>query len=446
MGRFFINKDYQLSILDSTDPAQVLAAAIDYPPAQTLYIVASKSGGTAEVMAAFEYFWELSGQDGSRFIAITDPGTSLEKLAVEHGFRRVFNADPSVGGRYSALTHFGLVPAALIGVDLAQLLDRAAQMRQACGGMDRGRSVVCRNPGIVLGAILGQSALGGRDKLTILADLPLESFGSWMEQLIAESTGKQDMGIVPIDLEPLGEPAIYGNDRLFVYLRQTGEHDLAASGLRAAGFPVLEFPMPDAYSLGSEFFRWELATAVACHILGVNAFDQPDVQDAKDRTKAKIAEFQDRGNLPEKDLVALEDAGAALKALLAAAKQGDYIAINAYLPRNDEMLQALTALRSHLRDQTQCATTLGFGPRFQHSTGQLHKGGPDSGLFIQIVADPGEDVKIPAQGMSFGTLERAQALGDYEALSARGRGALRLHLPDAATVRELASLTQPAGR
>ncbi len=444
IGHFAASKEYQLAILDSTDPAQVLAAALEYPPAQTLYIVSSKSGGTSEVMAAFEYFWELSGKDGSHFVAITDPGTSLETLAVERRFRRLFGADPNVGGRYSALTHFGLVPAALLGLDLTQLLDRASQMRKDSGGMDKGRTAVCRNPGIALGVILAEAVLHGRDKLTVLADAPLNSFGSWLEQLIAESSGKEGKGIIPVDLEPVADPALYGDDRLFVYLRRTGESDAAVSALRAAGFPVLEFHMADAYSLGAEFFRWELATAVACHILGVDAFDQPDVQDAKDRTKAKITEFQSKGSLPEKDLVLLESGGSALKEFLASARAGDYIAINAYLPRNEAMTTALTTLRTMIREQTHCATTVGFGPRFQHSTGQLHKGGPDTGLFLQIVADPVEDVKIPAQGMTFGTLERAQALGDYEALTSRGRRTLRLHLPEPSAVRELAALLQPA--
>jgi transaldolase/glucose-6-phosphate isomerase len=443
ISRFFPGPEYQLSILDSTDPQQVLSAAVLFPPAQTLYIVASKSGGTAEVSAALNYFWELSGADGSRFIAITDPGTSLESLAREKGFRRIFNADPSVGGRYSALTHFGLVPAALLGVDLARLLDRAARLRSECGGgMEKGHHLSCRNPGIVLGAILGQSALEGRDKLTVIADPPLESFGSWLEQLIAESSGKQGKGIIPVDLEPVGEPSIYGQDRLFVYLRQAGEVEAQASGLRRAGFPVIELLLADAYALGAEFFRWELAAAVACHILGVNAFDQPDVQDAKERTKAGIAEYQKTQALPEKDLISLDGAASALHAFLAQARAGDYLAINAYLPRDEDTLHALTDLRTVLRKRTRLAATLGFGPRFQHSTGQLHKGGPATGLFLQIVADAEEDVEIPGQGMTFGTLERAQALGDYEALLAKGRRVLRLRLPRVDDVIELPGLAE----
>ncbi len=431
----------RLSTLDSTDPAQVLAAAQDFPPSESLYIVASKSGGTAEVTAMFNYFWDLSKGDGSRFVAITDAGTSLESLARERGFRKIFNADSTVGGRYSALTHFGLVPAALLGVELNQFLSRAAWMRKQClalSGAERSRVCpACRNPGLVLGAVLGESALAGRDKLTVLADAPLVSFGSWIEQIIAESSGKLGRGIVPVDLEPLGDASVYGGDRLFVYLRQTGEHDAAVAKLREAGFPALEFSMPDAYSLAAEFYRWEMATAVACHILGVNAFDQPDVQDAKDRTKAKIAEYQKNGQLTESDLVEAKDARGALTGLLARVKAGDYIAVNAYVPRSAETITALTQFRLALRGKTGCATTVGFGPRFQHSTGQLHKGGADNGLFIQIVTDASPDADIPTQGMTFGTLERAQALGDYEALTARGRRVLRLHVPKVSDLRLL---------
>ncbi|MGE5252230.1 MAG: bifunctional transaldolase/phosoglucose isomerase, partial [Bacteroidota bacterium] len=440
-GRFFPNPEAELEILDSTDPAQVLATALEFPPAQSLYIVASKSGGTAEVTAAFDYFWELAGGDGSRFIAITDPGTALEALGKERAFRKIFNADPNVGGRYSALTHFGLVPAALAGVDLDQLLQRAEQIRRNCGGGgEKTRGAACRNAGVVLGAILGESAVQGRDKLTIIADEPLQSFGSWMEQLIAESSGKQGKGIIPVDLEPLGDPDVYGADRLFVHLQQTGEQEAAAARLREAGFPVLELAMPDAYSLGAEFYRWEMATATACHILGVNAFDQPDVQDAKDRTKVKIAEYQQSGTLEESDLVEIKDVQPQLETFLARATAGDYIAINAYLPRNAQTAAVLTQLRGLLRNQTKCATTLGFGPRFQHSTGQLHKGGPNSGLFLQIVADAGPDVDVPTEEISFGSFERAQAQGDYEALSARGRRILRVLLPGVESVGQLTGL------
>ncbi|MBI3737428.1 MAG: bifunctional transaldolase/phosoglucose isomerase, partial [Chloroflexi bacterium] len=324
-----------LSILDSTDPAQVAKAAEDYPPSQSLYIIASKSGGTAEVSAAFDYFWKLSKGDGSRFIAITDPGTSLEKLARERGFRKIFSADETVGGRYSALTDFGMVPAALLGVDLNHLLDRADWMKRQCT-----RDVpAARNPGLALGAVIGASALAGRDKLTVLADAPLSALAGWIEQIIAESSGKNGKGILPVPLEPLDHPEVYDNDRLFVYLKQTGELENGVAALRAAGHPVIEFPVANPYHAAAEFYRWEIATAVACHIIGVNAFDQPDVQDSKDRTKAKIAEYKSSGKLVESDpgIPFGYDVGirelSKVKDFLKQTKAGNYVAVNAYLPR-----------------------------------------------------------------------------------------------------------------
>jgi transaldolase/glucose-6-phosphate isomerase len=450
-----ISNPYSLfSILDSTDPAQILAADRAFPPEKTLYLVSSKSGDTVETIALFDYFWERAGRDGKHFVAITDPGTTLEALANARGFRATFLADPSVGGRYSALTHFGLVPAALLGIDLGRLLDRAAWMARQCAP----NIPAARNPGLVLGAILAQAALAGRDKLTLIADESVAPLGAWLEQLIAESSGKLGRGILPIDGEPVTGPAGYGDDRLFVYLRSNGEHDALVSQLRAAGHPALEFLIPDPYSLFSEFYRWEVATAIACHILHVNAFDQPDVQDNKDRTKSKIAAYKqgkrlDEGNPAwEGDGVRLFAPGAMsgmslaeiLDDFLSQAQKGDYIAVNAYLPRNPEIAEALQKLRLGIRQRTGCAVTVGFGPRFLHSTGQYHKGGPDSGLFLQITADPTEDIEIPARnappvrpavelrdepirGMTFGALQRAQALGDYEALVARGRRILRLH-------------------
>ncbi|MCS6995325.1 MAG: bifunctional transaldolase/phosoglucose isomerase [Anaerolineales bacterium] len=430
----------RFAILDSTDPGQVAETAARFPLEKTLLLVSSKSGGTAEVNAMFDYFWAkavetLGERAGDHFVAITDPGTSLEALAKERRFRRIFTADPHVGGRYSALAHFGLVPAALMGIDTEKFLARAARMMSAC----RPEHPAVRNPGLVLGALIGQAALEGRDKLTIVADNGLESVGSWLEQLIAESTGKQGKGIVPVDLEPLGAPSEYGNDRLFVYLRKNGEHDAALAMLRQAGHPLVVFDLTDPYDLSAEFYRWEFATAVACAVLGVNAFDQPDVQDAKDRTKAKIAEYRARGALPAGEFVHADDAPAALAAFLSQARTGDYIAINAYLRRNAEMQAALTDLRLKLRARTGCATTVGFGPRFLHSTGQLHKGGAENGLFLQITADSLADIEIPGQGMTFGTLERAQALGDYEALAARNRRILRIHLEKGNALKELLS-------
>ncbi|MFH1906215.1 MAG: bifunctional transaldolase/phosoglucose isomerase [Chloroflexota bacterium] len=441
-----------LLILDSTDPAQVAAAAQAFPPEKTLYILSSKSGGTAEVNALFDYFWERSGQNGKQFVAITDPGTSLEDLAKAHSFRRrpngkTFLADPNVGGRYSALTAFGLLPAALLGIDLERLLERADWMARQCAA----NVAAERNPGLVLGAILGQAALDGRNKLTFIADECLLPLGAWLEQLVAESSGKQGKGILPVDGEPLGDPTDYGDDRLFVYLCSTGAQDAAVNALRAANHPVLEFLISNFYSLGSEIYRWEYATAVACHILGVNAFDQPDVQDSKKRTEDKITAYRQNRKLDEGepawevDGVRAFSPGAlngkhlaeVLMAFLAQARKGDYVAINAYLPRNAEMVEILQELRFSIRKRTGCATTVGFGPRFLHSTGQLHKGGPASGLFLQITAEPDEDIEIPTQGMTFGLLERAEALGDYEALAGRGRRILRVHLPSPEAASEL---------
>jgi transaldolase / glucose-6-phosphate isomerase len=419
-----VNGPACLAILDSTDPAQVAKAAQDYPPEKSLYFLASKSGGTAEVNANFDYFWKLSHADSSRFVATTDSGTSLEILARERGFRKIFSADETVGGRYSALTDFGMVPAALLGYDLARLLDRADWMRRQCY-----KDIPpARNPGLALGAVLGESALAGRDKLTLVADKPLQALAGWIEQIIAESSGKNGKGILPVPLEPLDVPEVYDADRLFVYLRQTGELANGITTLRAAGYPVIEFAVSDPYDAGGEFFRWEVATAVACHIVGVNAFNQPDVQESKDRTKAKITEYRSKGKLAEGKSVELSGAKIALAEFLARARPGDYVAINAYVARDAQAVDELQRMRVAIREKTRCAVTAGFGPRFQHSTGQFHKGGPNTGLFIQIITDAVVDIPIPNEGLTFGTLIRAQALGDYETLIARGRRVIRIRL------------------
>ena len=435
-----------LSILDSTDPAQVKAAARRSPVEKTLYIVSSKSGTTGEITAFFHYFWsrakhQVGEKAGRHFIAITDPGTALEKLAKERGFRQVFLADPQVGGRYSALTAFGVVPAALIGLDMEQFLTHGQRMMEQClPDVPAG----C-NPGLGLGAVLGEAVLAGRDKLTLLADPELSSFGSWVEQLIAESSGKQGKGIIPIDLEPVLKPQQYGQDRLFVYFRRSGSLDAFAANLRSVGQPVIELSMPNDYDLVSEFYRWEYAISVACSILGVNAFDQPDVQDSKNRTSQKIAAYQKNGKLEEghpiwtgedglafgnlaKDVLSAKTSAELIANFLKGVKPGDYIAINAYLPRNSATLAKLQALRKGIQKITGTATTLGFGPRFQHSTGQLHKGGTNSGVFIQLTEDSGQDLEIPEEGLTFAVFERAQALGDFEALQSRGRRALRIQL------------------
>lgn len=433
-----------LAILDSTDPAQVAEAAKHYPPDKSLYIVASKSGGTAEVMAAFDYFWKLSKKDGSRFIATTDPGTSLEALARKRNFRKIFSADEFVGGRYSALTDFGLVPAALLGIDLPRLLDKADWMRAQCGE----HVPAARNPGMALGAVLGEAALGGIDKLTVVSDASLSAFAGWIEQIIAESSGKNAKGILPVPLEPLGDARAYGKDRLFVYLRKSGEHDQTVAALRNAGHPVIQLPITNFYDIVAEMFRWEIATVVACSIIGVNAFDQPNVESSKKITKAKIADYQKKGKLREgkpawkKDDVAVfaptTVTGASLKSVLSTflkkAKAGGYVAINAYLPRTSEMIDVLQKMRAAIRSRTGNAVTAGFGPRFQHSTGQFHKGGPKNALFLVITAEPEKDIDVPTEGLTFGTLIRAQALGDYEALIEAKRKVMRIHLPSVQAV------------
>ncbi len=447
-----IEASLSLAILDSTDPTQVALAADQYPPDKSLYIVASKSGGTAEMMANFDYFWKLSKKDGSRFVATTDPYTSLEALAKKRNFRKIFSADEFVGGRYSALTDFGLVPAALLGVDLPKLLDKADWMRAQCAE----HVPAARNPGLALGAVIGESALQGRDKLTILADAPLSAFAGWIEQIIAESSGKDGKGILPVPLEPIGSADVYGDDRIFVYLRQTGDHDEAVAALKAAGHPILQFSIPDFYDIGAEIFRWEIATVVACAIMGVNAFDQPNVESSKKITKAKIAEYQKKGKLKEgkpawkKDGVAVFSptavTGASLKTVLNSflkkAKAGGYVAINAYLPRNTEMVEVLQEMRVAIRARTGNAVTAGFGPRFQHSTGQFHKGGIKDGLFLVITAEPEKDMDIPSEGLTFGTLIRAQAVGDYEALIEAKKKVLRVHLPSVEAVAELVKVLE----
>jgi transaldolase / glucose-6-phosphate isomerase len=433
-----------LLILDSTDPGQVAATLAWSPLEKTLYIVSSKSGETAEVNAFFEYFWaeaekRLGVKGKLHFIAVADPGTKLDKQARELKFHAVFNADSNVGGRNSALTAFGLVPAALMGVDPNQFLGRAEWMARQCAvTIPAGR-----NPGFVLGAVLGEGARSGRDKVTFVADSLWSPLGAWLEQLIAESSGKEGMGILPVENEPAADT--YANDRLFVYLRSSGEKDALAATMRSSGHPVLTIQASDPGDLSAEFYRWMVATAVACAVLGVNSFNQPDVQDAKDRTVRKMNEFTAAGKFDE-GLPIWESSGASvfgtsfpglkpgmnlkdlIENFLSAAKEGDYVAINAYVPRNPVNIAKLQSLRERVISLTGLATTLGFGPRFLHSTGQLHKGGPNTGLFLQITSEPEVDLDIPNQGISFATLERGQALGDLEALQARGRRVIRVHL------------------
>jgi transaldolase/glucose-6-phosphate isomerase len=438
-----IEPGLKLSILDSTDPMQIQQAALNDPTASTLFIVSSKSGTTAEVEALFNYFWErarlsLGDKACEHFIAITDPGTPLEKLASEHKFRKTFLADPNVGGRYSALTTFGLVPAALMGVDLRRLISCASWMANECAP----DKPYARNPGLVLGAIVAEAALHGRDKLTIIADPEISAFGAWLEQLVAESSGKQGKGILPVDGEQPAKPDLYGKDRLFIYLRRSGKFDKEQKLLIQAGHPVINQDFEDDYALGSEFFKWEFAIATACSIIGVDAFNQPDVQDSKTRTINKITYYKEHHNFQEaKPLIT--DHGISVDSNIASpdgqltelvskaldsVKPGDYIAINAYLARDPQNEAVLQTLRSWIREKTHNATTLGFGPRFQHSTGQLHKGGKNNGLFLVITASPLKDIEIPEEGLSFGTMEHGQALGDMEALESRDRKVLHIHL------------------
>ncbi|TLN24507.1 transaldolase, partial [bacterium] len=440
-----------LAILDSTDPLQVRAAAQRAPLAKTLFIVASKSGSTSETQAHLAYFWKRAvhslgkTQAGRHFVAITDPGSIVEKQARERDFRDVLLADPNVGGRYSALIAFGMLPAALLGLDLDRWLARAESMMS----VSEPSVPAGRNPGLVLGAVLGEAALTGRDKLTFITDPELSAFGSWLEQLVAESSGKQGKGIVPVDQETLLPPRNYSQDRLFVYMRLNGSQDQQVKRLQAAGNPALVLPVKDAYELSAEFYRWEVATAIACSLLGVNAFNQPDVQDNKARTQQKIAAFQKTGRLEEGEPIWEGEGGLVygqefpglngaktiadvVELFVQQAKAGvDYVALNAYLPRNPRTASKLQKVRSVLLVRSGCATTLGFGPRFLHSTGQLHKGGANNGVFIQITRDPTVDYDIPEQGIRFGTLERAQALGDLEALRSRERRAIRIHLTTA---------------
>jgi len=436
----------ELKILDSTLPAQVKAAEewVDYP--KTLFIVASKSGTTIETLSYLHYFWakaedELGEKCAEHFIAITDPGSNLAKMGEEKSFRAVFTANPNVGGRYSALTHFGLVPTALIGADLQQFLWDAEFMAAQCSEA----TDLEANPGAILGIILGSAAARGKDKLTFIIDEQIQPLSAWLEQLIAESSGKDGKGIVPIADEPLVDAGKYSSDRIFTYLRASGQYDTFIERLQEAGHPVLTLNVPYLYNLAGELYRWEFAIAIACSVIGVNAFDQPDVQDNKIRTKQKIQSYLEKGTLAEPEVIWEKDEtrlyGSAFEGLAGCeslsevietftrqADSGDYIAINAYLPRNEAVNAKLNDLRARILNDTGNATTLGFGPRFLHSTGQLHKGGANNGLFLQITQEDSEDLEIPGMGYSFSVLARAQAQGDLEALLGRSRRAIRIHL------------------
>ena len=421
----------KLHVLDTTDPATILGVRARIRIQDTLFIVASKSGETTETLSHFAYFWNeinkngRSGAAGRHFAAITDPGTSLEKLAKVHGFRWIFRNPPDIGGRYSALSYFGLVPGSLIGVNVEEMLERAVEMAHSCAD-----SVPAdKNPGVWLGAVMGELATRGRNKVTLMASPKVATFGYWVEQLIAESTGKQGKGIVPVEGEPVGKPAVYGDDRVFVYIRMDGDApNRAVQALEKAGQPVVTLTLRDKLDLGGEFLRWEIATAIAGAVLRIDAFDQPNVQESKDNTKKVLASFKSGGKLPPADSVPVSRSKSGIKDLLERAKPGAYFAIMAYTTRTPGSEAAIAAIRTSVRDRRQIATTAGYGPRFLHSTGQLHKGGPRTGLFLQIVQDDTKDVPIPGQPYSFSILKQAQSLGDLQSLSSRRLPVLRVTL------------------
>jgi transaldolase/glucose-6-phosphate isomerase len=432
------DEDLDLIVLDSTDPGAVLALERQINLAQTLFIVSTKSGTTPETLSFFKFFYNrvvaAAGEEraGEQFIAITDPGSPLIELAARHHFRETFLNDPEIGGRYSALSYFGLVPAALLGVDLSRLLENATLMVcncEACNCPVEGDHL-----GGLLGAVLGVLAIAGRDKVTFFLSSEIESFGDWVEQLIAESTGKEGVGILPVVGEPLAAPDVYGADRLFVHLRMEGDsaNDAAIQKLIAAGHPVIILRLQSRYDLGQQFFLWEMATAIAGYFLGINPFDQPNVEAAKIQARKMIAQYIQQGALPETPPARLSPE--TLNSFLARAEPGAYITIQAYIQPTPVMDQALRHLRLKLRQHTRLATTLGYGPRFLHSTGQLHKGDEGKGLFIQFTADMANDVVIPDEAgkpgwtLTFGALKTAQALGDQQALLAVGRQVIRFHL------------------
>ena len=443
----------KLHILDSTDPAQVARVEKSINLTRTLFIVSSKSGGTTEPNALMDYFFarveKVSGQKpGVHFIAVTDPGSSLEKVARQRNFIHVFHGEPSVGGRYSVISPFGLVPAAAAGIDIGKFLAAAGAMTHACGADVPPHE----NPGIQLGLALGAAARAGRDKVTLSASSQIADFGAWTEQLIAESTGKNGRALIPLADEPLGKPDVYGDDRVFVDLALKGDtsREAALTALEQAGHPVIRIAVTDAAHIGQEFFRFEMATAVAGSVIGVNPFDQPDVEAAKVKTRELTAAFEKSGVLPQEEPLvsdgnlaiftddtnaeALREAGADgtvdswLKAHVSRIESGDYAALLAYIDHNDKDIAALQTARIAIRDKKHVATCVGFGPRFQHSTGQAYKGGPNSGVFIQITADDAKDLAVPGQQASFGIIKAAQARGDFDVLTERDRRALRLHI------------------
>jgi len=442
-----------LHVLDSTDPAQIKSIEERVDLASTICIVSSKSGSTLEPNIYKQYFFDRvkakvgEKEVGNRFIAITDPGSKMQRVAERDKFRKIFMGVPSIGGRYSALSNFGMVPAAVMGIDVLTFLKNTQKMVEACGADTDADA----NPGVILGTILGIAANRGRDKITIITSPGIFDLGAWLEQLLAESTGKSGKGIIPVDRERLAKPHAYGADRVFAYLRLESDRDKEQSAevdaLAKAGNPVVRIVLPDIYSLGQEFFRWEIATAVAGALIGINAFNQPDVEASKVETRKLTTEYESSGKLPPespfftgdgaklyadvKNAAELKGGGTLtgfLKKHLSRIGSEDYFAVLGYITMNEAHEKALEAIRLAVRDNKKVATVLGFGPRFLHSTGQAYKGGPNSGVFLQITCDDAVDILVPGQKYTFGVVKAAQARGDFAVLAERGRRALRVHL------------------
>ena len=432
-------------VLDSTVPGAIRDVHDAIEPARTLFLVSSKSGGTIEVMSLFAYFWDVvtrarGNSGGNQFIAITDPETSLGTLAHDRGFRTTFINPPDIGGRYSVLSYFGLVPAALMGVDVEKLLERAIAMARLCGPTVAPQ----HNPGALLGTVMGILGRAGHDKVTLITSPTIQSFGLWAEQLLAESTGKEGKGLIPVAQEPMVPPSAYGQDRLFVALRLDGDAnekvDRHVAALKRAGHPIVQLRLQDRADLGAEFFRWELATAIAGYYLGIHPFDQPNVQESKDNTKRILEQFQREGHLP-----AIKH-NSTLEELCAQIKPGDYVAVLSYLRPSAKIDTALKAFRKSLITRYRIATTAGYGPRYLHSTGQLHKGGPNRGVFLELTEPPSRDLKIPGAAYTFGTLAQAQAVGDVQSLQSHECRVAQLSLgkqPDVHIKKLLASSRTP---
>ncbi len=418
----------ELLVLDSTDPDVIARFRDQIDVDHCLFVIASKSGTTTEPTVFYKYWYDelrkRRADPGENFIAITDPGSPLVETAGELGFQRTFLNQADIGGRYSALSYFGMTPAALMGIDIRKFLERAKQAEQECSAV----MPAALNDALKLGTILGECANAGRDKLTLVIDPQMETLGLWIEQLIAESTGKEGKGILPVTGEPLGDPTVYGDDRVFVVISVGDDTNTPLEHLANADHPIIHRTLNDIYDLGGEFFVWEFATACAGWRLGINPFDQPNVQEAKDATRELLSQFTETGNLPDEEKPVADDD--AVRSQLKTLKPHDYVAFLNYIEETPEIDRAFQELRTAVRDRTKCATTAGYGPRFLHSTGQLHKGGPDTGVFIQISADDKVDLPVPGEPYSFSILKQAQALGDFRALSSRGRRVIRIDLGD----------------